>query len=137
MKQIYNALIQERGRLYEFANLMVEKGLYKTDRSAVQSLRLGVTHKQDIQDLYDTWKGGKFKTKDVDKHNEKVAKVFADIKRRSLKDELTSIVEVLESSLMELTLAIKKDDKEKLHDVKHMLQSALYGDVACPIYQSS
>lgn len=127
MKHIYNELIQHSNRLHEFANHMVSKGLYKEERSAIQCLRLGVTHRQDIQDLYDNWKGRKFKTKDVQKHNEKLSQVFQDIKHRTIKEELVSIVDVLESSLMELTIAIKKDDKSRLLNVKAMLQNALYG----------
>ena len=126
MRHIYNELIQHANRLHEFANHMVSKGLYKEEKSAIQCLRVGVTHRQDIQDLYDKWKGGKFKTKDVQKHNEKLSQVFQEIKRRTVKDELISVCEVLEEALMELTIAIKKDDKARLLKVKDTLQDAIY-----------
>lgn len=127
MKHIYNELIQHQGRLYEFANLLVEKNIYTNEKSAVQMLRHGVTFRQEIQDLYDSWKGGKLKTKDINKYNEKVSNVFKDIKKTKVKKELESIVEVLEESLKELTIAIKNDDKSKLLEAKKMLQNALYG----------
>ena len=128
MKHIYNELIRHRGRLYEFANLLVEKNIYTNEKSAVQMLRQGVTFRQEIQDLYDGWKGGKLKTKDINKYNEKVANVFKDIKKTKVKKELESIVEVLEESLKELTIAMKNNDKSKLLEAKKMLENALYGD---------
>ena len=93
-------------------------------------MRLAVRPRQDIEELYEKWKHGRLKTKDINKYNEKVANVFRDIKRRTLKENLTDIRDVVEEALMELTIAIKKNDKEKLSEVKEMLQSALYGDVA-------
>ena len=94
---------------------------------AIASLRNNVKPKEDVQKIYDEWKHGKFKTKDASKYNEKLEKVFKDIKRKSLKEELINIQEVLESALMELTLSIKRDDRNRLLTVKDMLQSALYG----------
>ena len=128
MKHIYNELIQYKGKLYEFAYVMVQNKMYSNEKAAVQRLKLGVTNRQDIQDLYDIWKDGKLKTKDINKYNEKVSNVFKDIKKTKVKKELESIVVVLEESLKELTIAIKNDDKSKLFEAKEMLQNALYGD---------
>lgn len=128
MKHIYNELIQYKGKLYEFAYVMVQNKMYSNEKSAVQRLKHGVIHRQDIQDLYDSWKDGKLKTKDINKYNEKVSNVFKDIKKTKVKKELESIVEVLEESLKELTIAIKNDDKSKLLEAKKMLENALYGD---------
>lgn len=128
MKHIYNELIQYKGKLYEFAYVMVQNKMYSNEKAAVQRLKHGVTHRQDIQDLYDSWKNGKLKTKDINKYNEKVSNVFKDIKKTKVKKELESIVEVLEESLKELTIAIKNDDKSKLLEAKEMLENALYGD---------
>ena len=128
MKHIYNELIQYKGKLYEFAYVMVQNKMYSNEKAAVQRLKHGVSNRQDIQDLYDSWKDGKLKTKDINKYNEKVSNVFKDIKKTKVKKELESIVEVLEESLKELTIAIKNDDKSKLLEAKKMLQNALYGD---------
>ena len=128
MKHIYNELIQYKGKLYEFAYVMVQKKMYSNEKAAVQRLKHGATHRQDIQDLHDSWKDGKLKTKDINKYNEKVSNVFKDIKKTKVKKELESIVEVLEESLKELTIAIKNDDKSKLLEAKKMLENALYGD---------
>ncbi len=131
MQKIYNELRRHEGKLTEFSNHLVEQGIYSSVRTANQALRFGTKYKEnDIRELYEKWKHGKFKTKDVEKYNTKVANVFRDIKRRDIKEELVSIHEVLEESLMELTVAIKKNDKEKLTEVKEMLQNALYGSVA-------
>ena len=67
------------------------------------------------------------KPKDVQKHNAKLNEVFKDIKRKTLKSELIAICDVMEGALMELTIAIKNDDKPKLVLVKEMLSSAVYG----------
>ena len=127
MKEIYNELRRHDGKLTEFAKVLVEKKIYSDVKIAIASLRNNVKPKEDVQQIYDEWKHGKFKTKDTAKYNEKLEKVFKDIKRKSLKEELINIQEVLESALMELTLSIKRDDRNRLLTVKDMLQSALYG----------
>jgi alpha-L-arabinofuranosidase len=127
MKHIYNELRIHEGKLTEFGHVLVEKNIYSDVKIAIASLRNNVKPKEDVQQIYDEWKHGKFKTKDVEKYNNKLEKVFKDIKRKSLKEELINIQEVLESALMELTLSIKRDDRNRLLTVKDMLQSALYG----------
>ena len=127
MKQIYNELRKHNGKLTDFGNVLVENNIYSDVKIAIASLRNNVKPKEDVQQIYDEWKHGKFKTKDASKYNEKLEKVFKDIKRKSLKEELLNIQEVLESALMELTLSIKRDDRNRLLNVKDMLQSALYG----------
>lgn len=127
MKHIYNELRKHNGKLTEFGNVLVENNIYSDVKIAIASLRNNVKQKEDVQQIYDEWKHGKLKTKDTAKYNEKLEKVFKDIKRKSLKEELINIQEVLESALMELTLSIKRDDRNRLLTVKDMLQSALYG----------
>ena len=127
MKHIYNELRKHNGKLTEFGNVLVENNIYSNVKIAIASLRNNVKTKEEVQQIYDEWKHGKFKTKDTAKYNEKLEKVFKDIKRKSLKEELINIQEVLESALMELTLSIKRDDRNRLLTVKDMLQSALYG----------
>ena len=127
MKHIYNELRKHNGKLTEFGNVLVENNIYSDVKIAIASLRNNVKPKEEVQQIYNEWKHGKFKTKDAAKYNDKLEKVFKDIKRKSLKEELTNIQEVLESALMELTLSIKRDDKNRLLNVKDMLQSALYG----------
>ena len=127
MRHIYEELSKKRGRLTDFANFLISKKVFTDTSNCLTFLRNGTAYRQDIQDLYDQWKDGKLKTKNIEKYNEKVSIVFKDLKKSKIKQELISIVEVLESALMELTLSIKKDDKERLLIVKEMLQNALYG----------
>ena len=127
MKHIYNELRSHEGKLTEFGRVLVEKNIYSDVKIAIASLRNNVKQKEDVQQIYDEWKHVKLKTKDVKKYNDKLEKVFKDIKRKSLKEELINIQEVLESALMELTLSIKRDDRNRLLTVKDMLQRALYG----------
>ena len=130
MKEIYNELRRHDGKLTEFAKVLVEKGLYKDTKNCIATMRNSTKERPDIQAIYDEWKNGKFKTMDVEKYNVKVSNIFKDLKRRSLKDELLNICEVMESALMELTIGIKKDDKTKLIEAKEMLQSCIYGSVS-------
>jgi len=130
MRSIYNELRKYNGKLQEFSEYAHSIGLYADTKGASQALRYGVRPNPTLQKVYEEWKHGKLRTKDVEKYNTKVANVFKEIKRRDIKEELVSIHEVLEESLMELTVAIKKNDKEKLTEVKEMLQNALYGSVA-------
>ena len=130
MREIYNELRRHDGKLTEFAKVLVEKGLYQDTKNCIATMRNSTKERQDIQAIYDEWKNGKFKTRDVEKYNEKVSNIFKDLKRRSLKDELLNICEVMESALMELTIGIKKDDKTKLIEAKEMLQSCIYGRVS-------
>ena len=127
MRHIYEELSKKRGRLTDFANFLISKKVFTDTSNCLTFLRNGTAYRQDIQDLYDSWKDGKLKTKDINKYNEKVSNVFKDIKKTKVKKELESIVEVLEESLKELTIAIKNDDKSKLLEAKEMLQNALYG----------
>ena len=127
MQKIYNELRKYDGKLTEFAEYLVNKGLFSNTKSAVQAMRLAVRPRQDIEELYEEWKHGRLKTKDINKYNEKVANVFKNIKRRNVKQELIDVRDVIESALMELTLGIKKKDEEKLLTCKNMLQAALYG----------
>ena len=130
MKEIYNELRRHDGKLTEFAKVLVEKGLYQDAKNCIATMRNSTKERPDIQAIYDEWKNGKFKTRDVEKYNVKVSNIFKDLKRRSLKDELLNICEVMESALMELTIGIKKDDKTKLIKAKEMLQSCIYGSVS-------
>ena len=127
MQKIYNELKKHNGKLAEFSKVLVENGIYSTEKVANASLRHRVNYNPKVQEIYDQWKHGRLKTKDVQKHNQKIANVFKEIKRRTIKDELIAIRDVLENALMELTIAIKRDDKQRLLEVKSMLQSGLYG----------
>lgn len=128
MRHIHDELSKKRGRLTEFANFLISKKVFTDTSNCLTFLRSSTVYRQDIKDLYDQWKDGKLKTKNVEKYNEKVSNVFKDIKKTKVKKELESIVEVLEESLKELTIAIKNDDKSKLLEAKKMLENALYGD---------
>lgn len=127
MKKIYNELRSHDGKLTEFALLLSSKGLYKNHRLATQALRLNTKENPEIQRLYEEWKPGKLKTKDMTTHVDKVAEVFKEIKKRSLKAELNSIVDIMEEALKELTLGIKSMDKERLLQAKELLSNGLYG----------
>lgn len=127
MKHIYNELRSHQGKLTEFGNVLVANKLFANSKNAIANLRNGVKERKDIQALYDEWKHGRFKTKDVSKYNDKVSQVFKDIKRKTVKQELTDIRDCIEEALMCLTMAIKRNDTTKLNEVKEMLQNALYG----------
>ena len=126
MKHIYNELRSHEGKLTEFGHVLVEKNIYSDVKIAIASLRNNVKPKEDVQQIYDEWKHGKFKTRDMSKHNERLSNVFQDIKRRTLKDELTNICDVMEEALKLLTIGIKNMDKEKLLTCKEMLSEAIY-----------
>lgn len=127
MKKIYNELRSHEGKLTEFANLLVEKGLFKDTKNGIKALRVNTKPNPTIIALYEEWKPGRLKTKDMAKHVDKVAGVFKEIKQRSLKAELNSIVDVMEEALKELTLGIKTMDKERLLQAKELLSNGLYG----------
>ena len=123
--EIYNEVKKKRGKLAEFSKYLVKHELYKDVRSANQALRFG-TGNTRIAELYEDWKDGRVRTRDMSKHNEKLKNVFKEIKTRGLKQELTDIRDVLEYALMELTLGIKNGNKEQLLNVKGILQDVIY-----------
>ena len=127
MKKIYNELRSHEGKLTEFANFMVSKGLFKDHKNGIQALRINTKPNPTIIALYEEWKPGKLKTKDMAKHVDKVAEVFKDIQKRTLKQELLTIVDVMEEALKELTLGIKNMDRERLLQAKELLSNGLYG----------
>lgn len=127
MRKIYNELRRHDGKLTEFALLLSNKGLYKNHRLATQALRLNTKENHEIQRLYEEWKPGKLKTKDMTTHVDKVAEVFKEIKQRTLKAELNSIVDIMEEALKELTIGIKNMDRERLLQAKELLSNGLYG----------
>ena len=127
MRKIYNELRSHEGKLTEFANLMVSKGLFKDAKNGIQALRINTKPNPTIIALYEEWKPGKLKTKDMAKHVDKVAEVFKDIQKRTLKQELLTIVDVMEEALKELTLGIKNMDRERLLQAKELLSNGLYG----------
>lgn len=127
MKKIYNELRKHNGKLLEFADHLVNLGLYASNRAAREAIRHNVRTIPGVDKAYTEWRSGKFITRDLAKHSDKLQNVFKEIKRRNVKDELLSVVDVLEEALKELTLAIKSDNKQKLYEVKDLLQQALYG----------
>ena len=127
MRKIYNELRSHEGKLTEFANLMVSKGLFKDTKNGIQALRINTKPNPTIIALYEEWKPGRLKTKDMAKHVDKVAEVFKDIRKRTLKQELLTIVDVMEEALKELTLGIKNMDRERLLQAKELLSNGLYG----------
>ena len=127
MKKIYNELRSHEGKLTEFANFMASKGLFKDAKNGIQALRINTKPNPTIIALYEEWKPGRLKTKDMAKHVDKVAEVFKEIKQRSLKQELLTIVDVMEEALKELTLGIKNMDRERLLQAKELLSNGLYG----------
>ena len=108
MRKIYNELRSHEGKLTEFAEFMVSKGLFKDAKNGIQALRINTKPNPTIIALYEEWKPGKLKTKDMAKHVDKVAEVFKDIQKRTLKQELLTIVDVMEEALKELTLGINR-----------------------------
>ena len=127
MRKIYNELRSHEGKLTEFANFMVSKGLFKDTKKGIQALRINTKSNPTIIALYEEWKPGRLKTKDMAKHVDKVAEVFKDIQKRTLKQELLTIVDVMEEALKELTLGIKNMDRERLLQAKELLSNGLYG----------
>lgn len=127
MKKIYNELRSHEGKLTAFANFLVEKGLFKDAKNGIQALRINTKPNPTIIALYEEWKPGRLKTKDMAKHVDKVAEVFKDIQKRTLKQELLNIVDVMEEALKELTLGIKNMDRERLLQAKELLSNGLYG----------
>ena len=127
MHKIYHELISHEGKLTEFANFMVSKGLFKDAKNGIQALRINKKPNPTIIALYEEWRPGRLKTKDMAKHVDKVAEVFKDIQKRTLKQELLTIVDVMEEALKELTLGIKNMDRERLLQAKELLSNGLYG----------
>ena len=127
MQKIYNTLRSHEGKLTEFAKFLVEKEQYVTIQAAIQALRHNVRPMPIVNELYEEWKPGKLKTKDMTTHVDKVAEVFKEIKQRTLKAELNSIVDVMEEALKELTIGIKSMDKDRLLQAKELLSNGLYG----------
>jgi hypothetical protein len=106
---------------------MVSKGLFKDAKNGIQALRINTKPNPTIIALYEEWKPGRLKTKDMAKHVDKVAEVFKGIQKRTLKQELLTIVDVMEEALKELTLGIKNMDRERLLQAKELLSNGLYG----------
>lgn len=127
MRKIYNELRSHEGKLTEFANVLVDKGLYATVATANQALRLNTKENPEVVKLYEEWKPGRLKTKDIQTYVDKTKEVFKEIKQRTLKQELLSIIDVMEEALKELTLGIKSMDKERLLQAKELLSNGLYG----------
>lgn len=127
MKKIYNELRSHEGKLTEFANFLVEKGVYVTVQSAIQALRINTKANPTVIALYGEWRPGKLKTKDMQTYVDKTKEVFKEIKQRTLKQELLTIVDVMEEALKELTLGIKNMDKDRLLQAKELLSNGLYG----------
>jgi len=127
MKKIYNELRSHEGKLTEFAKFLVEKGQYATIPAVIQALRHNVRPMPIVNELYIEWKSGKLKTKDMQTYVNKTKEVFKEIKQRTLKSELLSIVDVMEEALKELTIGIKSMDKERLLQAKELLSNGLYG----------
>lgn len=127
MRKIYNELRSHEGKLAEFANFLVEKGVYNSLSSALQALRHNVKPMPIVNELYAEWRPGRPKTKDMKTYVDKTKEVFKEIKQRTLKQELLSIVDVMEEALKELTLGIKSMDKERLLQAKELLSNGLYG----------
>ena len=103
MRKIYNEVRSHEGKLTEFAEYLVTKGVFKDTKNGMQSLRLNTRDNPEVIRLYEEWRPGRLKTKDMAKHVDKVAKVFKDIQKRTLKQELLTIVDVMEEALKELT----------------------------------
>ena len=127
MRKIYNELRSHEGKLTEFANFLVEKGVYNSLSSALQALRHNVKPMPIVNELYAEWRPGRLKTKDMKTYVDRTKEVFKEIKQRTLKQELLSIVDVMEEALKELTLGIKSMDKERLLQAKELLSNGLYG----------
>lgn len=127
LHQIYNDLRGHEGKLHAFARVLVDNGIYSNVKNACACLRNGVKDNDTITKIYEEWKPGKLKTKDMATHNDKLKEVFKDLKKKTVKQELTDAVEVLEEALMELTLGIKNQDTNKLNNAKSLLENALYG----------
>ena len=128
MRKIYNELRKYEGKLTEFAQVLVDKGLYSNTKNCIATMRNATRFRQDVQDIYADWKPGKLKTRDVTKHNENLAEVFRSIKKKEVKEKIETMCEILEESLMIVTLAIKHSDVGKLGEVKKNIENILYGD---------
>ena len=127
MRKIYNELRSHEGKLSEFAKFLVEKEVYATIPAGIQALRHNVRPMPIVNELYAEWRPGKLRTRDMQTYVDKTKEVFKEIKQRSLKQELLSIVDVMEEALKELTLGIKSMDKERLLQAKELLSNGLYG----------
>ena len=129
MKKIYNELCKYDGKLLEFADHLVYIGLYSSNRTAREAIRHNVRPIEEVTNAYMAWKPGRLRTKDMATHINKTKEVFKEIKQRTLKSELNSIVDVMEEALKELTIGIKNMDKERLLQAKELLSNGLYGTV--------
>lgn len=127
MRKIYNELRSHEGKLTEFANFLVEKGLFSHYKHASQALRINTKTNPDIVKLYEEWKPGKLKTKDLSSNSQKLKAVFIDIRAKSLKTQLEYVQDVMEEALKELTLGLKNMDRERLLQAKELLSNGLYG----------
>lgn len=128
MREIYNELKRHSGKLTEFAQVLVDRGLYTNTKNCIATMRHSTKYRKDVQDIYAGWKPGKLKTRDVTKHNENLAEVFRSIKKKEVKEKIETMCEILEESLMIVTLAIKHSDVGKLGEVKKNIENILYGD---------
>lgn len=128
MRKIYNELRQYEGKLTEFAQVLVDRGLYTNTKNCIATMRHSTKYRKDVQDIYAEWKPGKLKTKDTATHNAKLAEVFRSIKKKEVKEKIETMCEILEESLMTVTLAIKHSDVRKLGEVKKNIENILYGD---------
>lgn len=124
---IYDELTKVKGRLTRFAEYLVEEGLFTHPKRAMGFLRSSKVEDEKINSLYQAWNPGKIKVLQMERHSDRLQTVFQDIKHRKVKEELKTGVEALESILMEITLAIKKQDYSKLPEVKIKLEEVLYG----------
>ena len=127
MQKIYNELKKYDGKLLQFADHLVEIGLYSSERTAREAIRHNVRPIEEVTKAYEQWKVGRLRTKDMETHKEKLSTVFKEIKVRTVKAECESILEVLEEALMLLTLSAKKQDLTNLPEIKRLLEEALYG----------
>jgi len=127
MKKIYNEVRRFEGKIIEFAKYLVEKGIYATEASAKDALRHNTRAIPEVDATYAEWKPGRLRTRDMEKHNNKLKEVFETIRVHTAKAEYNSIVEVLEEALKEVTLAIKNKDLGRLPEVKRLIGEALYG----------
>ena len=93
------------------------------------ALRLG-EDRVEIDDLYYKWRESNLKKrqKNTSPHNEKLREIFKELNKRKVQEKVDIMCELLEESLMRVTLAIKNNDTANLKSVKSALESVLYGD---------
>lgn len=83
MKAIYNELRRYNGKLTEFARVLVDKGLYQDTKNCIATMRHAAKDRPDIKAIFDEWKHGKLKTKDIEKYNEKLREAFNNLKGKA------------------------------------------------------